>query len=333
MTATSPSPAAGRPAVRLEPGVAAAATGGVGGAALVVGARAGLWLGVQLGLAGLLLVVGQAATGGQALNEVAGWWMVYMALVDLGTLGVLFCCWAARAAAISGCWGRRPPPGRSPWARPGAGGQRARGGVQRRAHQRPLRPGRHPAQLRDRGPAPGPAWSCWWCRCWPSWPSRSPTWAWSCPAEQRLGRPWLAAAIVVALWVAEHALYPLLVQGGGLDWGFAAYRVGSVLLYLAAWTATYYALGRRLPIMAAVRSQRRHRGCPGPRPRRMSWGCGDGDCCSDRQPCSIPATDCAGRCGDADNRPAPAPASSPMPGSPPTTPWPTATPTDGARWS
>ena len=63
---------------------------------------------------------------------------------------------------------------------------------------------------------------------------------------------WLAAAIVVALWAAEHALYPLLVQGGGLDWGFAAYRVGSVLPYLAAWTATYYALGRRLlPVMAA----------------------------------------------------------------------------------
>jgi membrane protease YdiL (CAAX protease family) len=71
--------------------------------------------------------------------------------------------------------------------------------------------------------------------------------------EQRLGRPWLAAAIVVALWAAEHALYPLLTSSsGGLDLGFAAYRVGSVLPFLAAWTAAYYALGRRLlPIMAA----------------------------------------------------------------------------------
>jgi hypothetical protein len=71
--------------------------------------------------------------------------------------------------------------------------------------------------------------------------------------EARLGRAWLAATIVVALWAAEHALYPLLTSGGGgLDLGFAAYRVGSVPPYLAAWTAAYYALGRRLlPIMAA----------------------------------------------------------------------------------
>jgi hypothetical protein len=37
----------------------------------------------------------------------------------------------------------------------------------------------------------------------------------------------------------------------GLDLGFAAYRVGSVLPFLATWTALFYALGRRLPIMAA----------------------------------------------------------------------------------
>jgi hypothetical protein len=70
--------------------------------------------------------------------------------------------------------------------------------------------------------------------------------------EQRLGRPWLAAAVVVAVWAAEHAVYPLLTSHGSLDLGFAAYRVGSVLPYLAAWTAAYYALGRRLlPVMAA----------------------------------------------------------------------------------
>jgi hypothetical protein len=70
--------------------------------------------------------------------------------------------------------------------------------------------------------------------------------------EGRLGRPWLAAAIVVAVWAGEHAFFPLLVGGGGLDLGFAAYRVGSVLPFLATWTALYYALGRRLlPIMAA----------------------------------------------------------------------------------
>jgi Type II CAAX prenyl endopeptidase Rce1-like len=70
--------------------------------------------------------------------------------------------------------------------------------------------------------------------------------------ERRLGRAWLAATIVVLLWAAEHACYPLLTSGGGLDLEFAAYRVGSVLPYLAIWTAAYYALGRRLlPIMAA----------------------------------------------------------------------------------
>jgi hypothetical protein len=48
----------------------------------VVGTRIGLWLGVQLGLAGLLVLVGAAATAGQALDEAAGWWMVDAALVD-----------------------------------------------------------------------------------------------------------------------------------------------------------------------------------------------------------------------------------------------------------
>jgi hypothetical protein len=70
--------------------------------------------------------------------------------------------------------------------------------------------------------------------------------------ERRIGRAWIAAAIVVVIWAAEHAFYPLLVSNGGLDLRFAAYRVGSVLPFLAIWTALYYALGRRLlPIMAA----------------------------------------------------------------------------------
>jgi len=41
-------------------------------------------------------------------------------------------------------------------------------------------------------------------------------------------------------------------SGGSLDLGVAAYRVVSVLPFLATWTALYYAVGRRLlPIMAA----------------------------------------------------------------------------------
>jgi hypothetical protein len=51
---------------------------------MLVGTRVGLWLGVQLGLAGLLVLVGGAAAFGQALDEAAGWWLVYGALVDLG---------------------------------------------------------------------------------------------------------------------------------------------------------------------------------------------------------------------------------------------------------
>ena len=87
MTATTP-PAAGRPAARPEPSTPAAATG-VGGAVRLVANRIGLWLGAQLLLAGLLVVAGAAATG-QALNKTASWWMVYGALVDLGTLRVIF---------------------------------------------------------------------------------------------------------------------------------------------------------------------------------------------------------------------------------------------------
>jgi hypothetical protein len=56
MTATSPSPAAGQLAVRPQPSGAPPTTGGPSGAALLVATRVGLWLGVQLGLAGLLLL-------------------------------------------------------------------------------------------------------------------------------------------------------------------------------------------------------------------------------------------------------------------------------------
>lgn len=70
--------------------------------------------------------------------------------------------------------------------------------------------------------------------------------------ERRLGRAWLAAPIVVVIWATEHSFYPLLISAGGLDLEFAAYRAISVLPFLAAWTALYYAFGRRLlPIMAA----------------------------------------------------------------------------------
>jgi hypothetical protein len=218
MTATTPPPpaaASGQPIVGPQPSVPAT-TGGVGDAVLVVATRIGLWLGVQLGLAGLLLLAGKAATGGQALDEAAGWWMVYAALVDLGTLAVIG--WLLRRQG-----------------------------------------GSYRGLL-------GPPTTAWQVPLWASVVSVlvAPLLAELAEPvaylgvvlprlEARLGRSWLAAAIVVALWAGEHALYPLLTSsGGGLDWGFAAYRVASVLPFLAAWTALYYALGRRLlPIMAA----------------------------------------------------------------------------------
>jgi hypothetical protein len=254
MTATSPPPGAEQPAVRPRPsGVPAT---GVGGAALVVGTRVGLWLGVQLGLAGLLLVAGQAATGGQALDEAAGWWMVYAALVDLGTLGVIG--WLL--GRDGGSYRRLLGPPTTAW-------QVALGaaGVLAATVPAVVFSGELTSAIYGQD-AIAPMFAV----------VDPPPWASVVSVlvvpllaelaepvaylgvvlprlEQRLGRPWLAAAIVVALWAGEHALYPLLTSpGGGLDLGFAAYRVGSVLPFLAAWTAAYYALGRRLlPIMAA----------------------------------------------------------------------------------
>jgi hypothetical protein len=65
-----------------------AAPAALRGAPLLVPTRIGLWVGVQLVVAGLLIVGGAAAVG-DALNAAAAWWMVYAAIVDLGTLGVI----------------------------------------------------------------------------------------------------------------------------------------------------------------------------------------------------------------------------------------------------
>jgi Type II CAAX prenyl endopeptidase Rce1-like len=254
VTAITPPPAAGgQPAVQLQPS-GAAADGGVGGAALVVATRVALWLGVQLGLAGLLVLIGEAATAGQALNEVGGWWMVYLALVELGTLGVIFWLLGRDGRAYRRLLG---PPTTVWQVALGALGVLA-ASVPAVAFSAELTSARY-------GDAIAPMFAV---VDLPPWASVLSVLVVPLLAElaepvaylgvvlprleRRLGRPWLAALIVVAVWAAEHALYPLLVSGGGLDWGFAAYRVGSVLPFLAAWTAAYYALGRRLlPIMAA----------------------------------------------------------------------------------
>jgi hypothetical protein len=257
MTATTPPPpaaAGGQPIVGPQPSVPAT-TGGVGGAVLVVATRIGLWLGVQLGLAGLLLMAGKAATGGQALDEAAGWWMVNAGLVELGTLGVIL--WLLHRDHRA--YRRLLGPPTTAW-------QVALGALGVLAASVPavVFSGELTSALYGNG-AIAPMFAVVELPLWASVVSVlvAPLLAELAEPvaylgvvlprlEARLGRPWLAAAIVVALWAGEHALYPLLVSGGGLDWGFAAYRVASVLPYLAAWTALYYALGRRLlPIMAA----------------------------------------------------------------------------------
>jgi hypothetical protein len=67
MRATT-SPSAGQQAVRPQPSLAAAT--GVGGAVLLVGTRVALWLGVQLGLAGLLVLAGVT---GPAVRRSTAW--------------------------------------------------------------------------------------------------------------------------------------------------------------------------------------------------------------------------------------------------------------------
>jgi membrane protease YdiL (CAAX protease family) len=253
MTATTPPPAAGQPAVQPQPSGAPHTTG-VGDAMLLVGTRTGLWLGVQLLVAGLLVLAGAAAAG-QALDEAAGWWMVYGALVDLGTLGVIG--WLLRRDH-RGYRGLLGPPTTARQVALGALGVRAA------SVPAVVFSGQLTSAIYGQD-AIAPMFAL---VDLPPWASVVSVLVVPLLAElaepvaylgvvlprleRRLGRPWLAAAIVVVVWAAEHALYPLLVSGGGLDLEFAAYRLGSVLPFLATWTAAYYALGRRLlPVMAA----------------------------------------------------------------------------------
>jgi hypothetical protein len=251
-TTSPPPPAAGRqPAVQPA---AATTIGRVGGAVLLVGTRVGLWLGVQLLMAGLLVLV-RAAPVGQALDQVAGWWMVYAALVDLGTLCVIFWLLRREGGSYRGLLG----PATSGW-------QVAMGGLGVAVATIPAAvfSGELTSAIYGQDAIPPmlamvdlpPLASVFSVLVVPLLGELAEPVAYLGVVlprlERRLGRSWIAATIVVAAWAAEHALYPLLVSGGGLDLGFAAYRVGSVLPFLATWTAAYYALGRRLlPVMTA----------------------------------------------------------------------------------
>ena len=249
---TTATPPSGQAAAPPQPGAAAAATG-VGGAALLVGTRVVLWPGVQLLLAGLLVLGGVTVTG-QALDAAAAWWMVYAALVDLGTLGVIG--WLLRRDGRSY---------RSLLGPPAAGWQVAVGAAGVLAASLPavaLGAELNAAVYPDAVPPMfavvevPPLASAFSVLLVPLLAELAEPVAYLGVVlprlERRIGRPWIAAAIVVAVWAAEHALYPLLAGDGGLDLGCAVYRVVSVLPFLASWTALYYALGRRLlPIMVA----------------------------------------------------------------------------------
>jgi len=251
MTAITPPPASGRPTV--QPQRSGATATGVGGAMVLIGTRVALWLGVQLLIAGLL-VVGGAAASGQALDDVAGWWMVYGALVDLGTLGVIYWLLRRDGGSYRGLLG---PPTAAWQVALGAAGVLA-ASVPAVVFSAELT-----RALYGDGIAPmfavvdlPPLASIVSVLVVPLLAELAEPVAYLGVVlprlEKRIGRSWIAALIVVAIWAAEHALYPLLTSGGGLDLAFAAYRVGSVLPYVAIWTALFYALGRRLlPIMAA----------------------------------------------------------------------------------
>ena len=249
MTATTPP---GRPSVQPQPSGATTTAAG-GGGVLLVGTRILLWLGVQL-LAVGLLVAGGATAASQALEAAAAWWMMDAALVDLGTLAVIG--WLLR---------RDGRPYRSLLGPPAAAWQVALGAVAVLAATIPAMAFSGEVNAAVYPDATPPMFAV----------VNLPPLADAVNAlvvllltelaepvaylgvvlprlEARLGRSWLAATIVVVVWAAEHACYPLLTSGGGLDLEFAAYRVLSVLPYLAIWTALYYALDRRLlPVMAA----------------------------------------------------------------------------------
>jgi hypothetical protein len=249
---TTTPPPAGPPATRPQPTDAAAATG-VGSAVLLVATRIALWLGVQLLAAGLL-VAGGATAGGQPLNAVAAWWMVYGALVDLGTLGIIGWLLGRDGRSYRGLLGPPTPA----W-------QVALGAVGVLAASVPAMvfSGELTSAVYGEGTAPmfavvdvPPLASVVSVLVVPLLAELAEPVTYLGVVlprlEERIGPAWVAAAIVVVIWAAEHALYPLLVSDGGLDFRFAAYRVGSVLPFLATWTAAYYALGRRLlPVMAA----------------------------------------------------------------------------------
>ncbi len=221
-------------------------------AAAIVGMRIGLWVGVQLLVAGLI-VIAAGPGADEPINAAGGWWMVYGSIVDLATLGLII-TYLRRS-------GRRY---RSLLGPPAAAWQIGLGVAVVLAASLPAvvfsseltsamyGAGSTPPMLTIVD-VPLPA-AIWVASVWPVLAELAEPVAFFgivLPAlEQRTGSAWIAAPLMVGIWALEHAFFPILLDGGAIDVAFAAYRVLSVLPFLAMWTALYYAFGRRLlPLM------------------------------------------------------------------------------------
>jgi hypothetical protein len=226
----------------------------VGAAGFLIAIRVSLWVGVQLLLAVGIVVGGLAGDLEEGVNAAAGWWMVYGSLIDLATIAALV--WLLRRHGIA--YRQLLGPRAAVW-------QIGLGALAVLVVSAPAI--FFSAELTaimfgtDTPPmlavVDTPAWAAAFSvLVWPLLAELAEPVAYFgiiLPAlERRLGHAWLAAAVMVGIWAAEHAFFPILITGEGLDLTFAAYRVLSVLPFLAIWTALYYAFGRRLlPLMAA----------------------------------------------------------------------------------
>jgi hypothetical protein len=224
----------------------------VADAAAILAVRFGLWVGVQLLIAGLIALLASSA---QPMNAAAGWWMVYGSIVDLATIGLIVRYLRRSGRSYRSLLGLPA----TPW-------QIGLGAVVVLAASLPavIFSAELTSALYGAGATPPmltivdvpPLAAAWSATVWPLLAELAEPVAYLgivLPAlERRLGGAWLAAVVVVGIWALEHAFFPVLVDGGTVDATFAAYRVLSVLPFLAMWTALYYAFGRRLlPLMVA----------------------------------------------------------------------------------
>lgn len=196
MTATTPP--AMRPSGKALPDMEAAAAT-LRGAPWLVATRIGLWVGVQLVVAGVLILIGAAAAG-HALNAVAAWWMVYAAVIDLGTLSVIG--WLIRRQGVSY---------RSLLGPPAAAWQVGLGALGVLAATVPAVAYGTEVNKAFYGDATLPMFAVVDVPAWAS--------VFSVLVVPVLGE--LAAPIVVLVWAGGHAFVPLLIREGSLDVVFA----------------------------------------------------------------------------------------------------------------